>query len=151
MACIERCDAHFPEGVNYCEDVCFNVQLLKHDIKVSYLNKAFYHYVQNQTSLTNLFTLETLNTQKRYVAFLIRHLPEDSFPVIRSKELVKKLAYRSGVLSDKDFNALYPEIKKVHGEDVLVEVMYSLAFNGHNRIANLLRNAYWLILKKRSI
>jgi len=149
--CIEHYDAKFPKGVNYCEDVCFNVQLLKHDIKVSYLNKAYYHYVQNPSSLTNHYTLETLNTQKRYVAFLMQHLPEYSFPVIRSKEFVKKLAYQGGVLSDKEFNALYPEIKKVHGENVLVGFMYRLAFNGHNRLARLLREAYWLRINKRSI
>ena len=145
QACIKRYDARFPEGVNYCEDVCFNVQLLKHDIKVSYLNKAYYHYVQNQISLTNHYTLETLNTQKRYVAFLMKHLPEDSFPVTKSKELVKKLAFRSGLLSDKKFEALYPEITETHGDNPLVGIMYRLAFKGHYRLARLIRNMYWMI------
>ena len=150
-ACIERYKAKFPEGVNYCEDVCFNLQLLKHDIKVSYINKAFYHYVQNKTSLTTHYTLETLNTQKRYVDFLLMHFPEDSLPIVRSKEFVKKQAFRYGVLSDKEFATLYPEIRKVHEEKVYVGLMYFLAFNGHNRLARLLRKAYWMRINNRSI
>ena len=150
-ACIKRFDARFPIRVNYCEDVCFNVQLLKHDIKVSYLNKAYYHYVQNQTSLTNHYTLETLNTQKRYVSFLMQHLPEDSFPVTRSKELVKKLVFRSGSLSDEKFEALYPEIKKTHGDNFMVSFMYHLAFNGYHRFARVLLKTYGYYMRKRGI
>jgi len=149
--CIEDYGARFPESVNYCEDVCFNVQLLKHDIKVSYINKAYYHYVQNHTSLTNHYTLETLNTQKRYVAFLMMHLPEDSFPVIRSKELVKKLAFRSGMLSDKEFGELYPEIKKTHDDNAIVGFMYRLAFNGRHCLGRLLLRAYGFYMGKRGI
>lgn len=141
-SCIERFAAHFPAGINYCEDVCFNVQLLKHDIKVSYLNKAFYHYVQSPTSITNNYTTETLKTQKEFVNFLSSLLPDDSYPVTRSKELVKKLAFRYGVLNDDEFDLLYPEIMVSHDPNFMTRTMYNLAFNGHHILAEILRKLY---------
>lgn len=43
-ACYNEFKIKFPEGVSYCEDHLTNATLLSHDIKVSYLHKAFYHY-----------------------------------------------------------------------------------------------------------
>lgn len=141
-SCMNKYGAKFPKGVNYCEDVCFLVQLLKHDINVTYLNKAYYHYVQNQGSITNAYTIETLKTHQKYVQFLTEQLPEDSLPVVTSKEFVKKLAYRSAVLSNSDFRMLYPEIMSSHGDSFLVGLMYNLAFRGHYQLAGLLRIIY---------
>ena len=141
-SCMNKYGAKFPKGVNYCEDVCFLVQLLKHDINVTYLNKAYYHYVQNQGSITNAYTIETLKTHQKYVQFLTEQLPEDSLPVVTSKEFVKKLAYRSAVLSNSDFKKLYPEITCSHGDSFLVGLMYNLAFRRHYQLAGLLRIIY---------
>ncbi len=141
-SCMNKYGAKFPKGVNYCEDVCFLVQLLKHDINITYLNKAYYHYVQNQGSITNAYTIETLKTHQKYVQFLTEQLPEDSLPVVTSKEFVKKLAYRSAVLSNSDFRMLYPEIMSSHGDSFLVGLMYNLAFRGHYQLAGLLRIIY---------
>ena len=146
--CIEQYGTRFPKGINYCEDVSFNVQLLKHDIKVSYLNKAFYHYVQYPTSLTNAYTKETLETQKRFVSFLSEHLSASSFPVIKSKELVKKLAFRNYVLTDTEFDKLYPEIKTVHDGNLMMRMMYNFAFKGHHFLAKQLRKVYWKLQGK---
>ena len=137
--------ARFPKGVNYCEDVCFNVQLLMHDIKVSYLNKAFYHYYQSPSSLTRHYTLETLQSQVMYVAFLESCLPESSFPVVATKEFVKKLAFRNDVLCDKDYINLYPEIRIAHDSKWPLELMYNLAFRNHLFGAKLLRRVYRII------
>lgn len=46
-ACYRTYEVNFPEGVNFREDTIFNMRLLKHSIRCSYLNKAFYHYVQD--------------------------------------------------------------------------------------------------------
>ena len=140
--CIKQYGAFFPAGINYCEDVCFNVQLLKHNINISYLNKAFYHYIQYPTSLTNAYTRDTFETQKKYVSFLSKELTEDSFPVIRSKELVKKIAFRNALLTDKEFETLYPEIKTCHDSNLITRLMYNLVFKGHYFFAKQLRIVY---------
>ena len=46
----------FPTRINSCEDLYVNVALLINDIRVSYLGKAFYHYVRgNPNSLSRKY------------------------------------------------------------------------------------------------
>lgn len=135
---IIKCSAKFPLGVNYCEDVCFNVQLLICDIKISYLNKAFYHYVQYKTSLTNDFNERTLESCKRYVDFLCTLLASDSYPVVKSKEMVKRNVYNNKVLSRYEILTLYPEIRTVTDPSFLNIVIYRLAFCGYYKLADFI-------------
>jgi len=50
----------YPEGINYCEDLIFNVRLMKFRPKITYLPRAFYHYVQgeNEQQLSRNRSLE---------------------------------------------------------------------------------------------
>lgn len=137
-SCIERCKASFPIGVDYCEDVCFNVQLLRNNIKISYLDKAFYHYVQDDTSITRQYTVKTLESQINYIKFLSTIFPSDSDYIIQPKELVKKMAFRSGLLKKRTFMSLFPEVCRSHDKNVLSRIMYSLAFSGYYFSARLL-------------
>lgn len=141
---IQQIDAKFPPDVNYCEDISFNVQLLKSNITISYINQAYYHYVQNATSITNKYTKKTFETQKKYIDFLLTMLPEDSMPIKRAKQLVKKMAFRHSILSDKEIETLYPDIIKVDDSISAVSLLYNLAFGGHLRLAKIL---LWLYNK----
>lgn len=58
----------FPKDLNYCEDLYVNTWLLKHDIKISYTGKAFYHYEQ------------TINADS-----LVRHVSENIIDSLRVK------------------------------------------------------------------
>lgn len=140
--CISRYDAHFPIGINYCEDLCFNVQLLKHDIKVAYLPKAYYHYVQSSTSITNNYTRKTFENHIRFVNFLATILPSDSTLLHKSKLSVKKLAFRNSLLRDKEFVKLYPEILSTNDTNPLLKWMYNFAFNGNLVMAKVLLKGY---------
>lgn len=128
-------NAKFPEGVNYSEDVCFNVQLLIHDIKIAYVPKAYYHYMQYETSLTNNFTLTTLENCKRYVSELCTYLPEDSDMVRNAKEMVKFNAFKNRILSNKELRALYPEIKTYSKDHIYLIPVYAIAYMGYQSIA----------------
>lgn len=44
--CYNIFNISFPKNIYYCEDLYVTVTLLQHEIKITYLNKAFYHYVQ---------------------------------------------------------------------------------------------------------
>lgn len=140
--CVSQCNAHFPIGINYCEDLCFNVQLLKHDIKIAYLPKAYYHYIQSATSITNDYTRQTFESHRRFVEFLITQLPSDSQPVVKSKLLLKKLAFRNAVLNRGDLKKLYPEIQETDDKRYLMKLMYNSAFKGYYFIANALLYVY---------
>lgn len=52
LSCIRNANVSFEEGINYFEDLLFNVKVLAHIKKVSYLNTAFYHYVQYAGNLS---------------------------------------------------------------------------------------------------
>lgn len=39
----------FPDGINFCEDLYVNAAILLSDVRISYLNKAFYHYLKNNS------------------------------------------------------------------------------------------------------
>lgn len=57
----------FFAGINHCEDLLIWVQLLQHqEIKVSYLPKAYYHYVANEASITRHFTRDTYDMRLRF-------------------------------------------------------------------------------------
>lgn len=60
-------NARFFKGINHCEDLLIWVQLLQHhEVKVSYLPKACYHYVVNDNSITRHFTHETYEMRLRF-------------------------------------------------------------------------------------
>ena len=54
-SCYKQSGVSFPIGVSYCEDLSFWVCLLKHPIRIAYLPKAFYHYVQHETSIVHSY------------------------------------------------------------------------------------------------
>lgn len=136
-------NAKFPEGVNYSEDVCFNVQLLIHDIKIAYVPKAYYHYMQYDTSITNNFTLTTLENCKRYVSELCTYLSEDSTMVRSAKEMVKFNAFKYGILRDADMHRLFPEVTTYSNDHVFLKPVYWVAFNVHQKMARILFNLYY--------
>lgn len=140
--CILQYDAHFPIGTNYCEDVYFNVQLLKHDIKIAYLPTAYYHYVQSTSSITNSYTRETFESHKGFVDQLETLLPSDSIALLKSKLLIKKLAFRNSVLTHNELLELYPEIKETDERDIFLKWMYNSAFRGWFTLADILLFAY---------
>ena len=51
----------FPESISFCEDQYVIAAFLKHNIKISYLPKAFYHYVRelNHSSLSRNYNEQT--------------------------------------------------------------------------------------------
>ena len=38
---------HFDLNLSFCEDLYFNASLLLYPLRIAYLSRAFYHYVQN--------------------------------------------------------------------------------------------------------
>ena len=52
LDCYKRYNIRFPKGINYCEDQYVIASILINPIKISYLPKAFYHYVQYKDKTT---------------------------------------------------------------------------------------------------
>lgn len=58
--------ARFPDGISFCEDLYVNAAMLLFEIRVSYLNKAFYHYVKNR--LDSLSRRYDENSERQNIA-----------------------------------------------------------------------------------
>lgn len=96
---------HFPVGINYCEDLLVCVQLFSHNkVRVAYLSKAFYHYVQQGTSITHAYTIDTYRNRLLYQRTLEEYLPtvDYGYEIRKSRLSVFFEAYMYGVLSNKE-------------------------------------------------
>lgn len=92
-SCIWEGQVSFVEGANYCEDLLFNVNVLTHIKKVSYLHAAFYHYVQYASSLsyTNPSNSKWLKNYEIYQKEADRLAVEMNKPWIRDYVHTNKL------------------------------------------------------------
>ena len=63
-----------------CEDLLFWVQLLQHpEVKIAYVDKAYYHYVMNETSITHHYTCKTYQVRCAFYNQLCNYLPSIGF------------------------------------------------------------------------
>ena len=154
----------FPVGVNYCEDLWFNCKLFMHsDLKVSYKNKAYYHYdlYSNDSSLTRKINLSTMRDYLKLVDFIDNNLDKAifSYELKWIKFNAKKTAFRTDC-NTSEFYSIYPE-ETENSKQILLQSSYHfvfkwglwLALNGYlNSGRNLMRiydNWYLPIAKLR--
>ncbi|MDR2979035.1 MAG: glycosyltransferase [Bacteroidales bacterium] len=107
----------FSIGINYCEDFLVVTEILLKTKKISYLPKPFYHYNQNNTSITN--TLEKRTFEQR---FLFIHKIESllsSYPKLKKKinyaklDIVYCMLFKShNLYTKKECSDIYPESRK---------------------------------------
>lgn len=79
----------FDPEINYCEDKLVVTKILTKNptLKVSYLPKAFYHYVQSDTSITGNVTPKAFESIKRYQQAYKEFLPkQDRFLDVEKQE-----------------------------------------------------------------
>lgn len=82
-------NAKFFKGINHCEDLLIWVQLLQHpEVMVSYLPKAYYHYVVNDNSITRHFTHETYEMRLRF-----RDKLKELLVVQNAIEIIEKVSF----------------------------------------------------------
>lgn len=76
--CYKQYGVRFPIGVNYCEDLYTWVQFLKHEeVKVAYLDKAFYHYFSNPNSITRSYKRPQYEARCQFLTLLEKVLPSN--------------------------------------------------------------------------
>lgn len=84
--CYKQYGIEFPRGINYCEDLFTWVQFLSHkEVKVAYLNKAFYHYFDNPESITRSYQRSQYETRCEFVKCLEKVLPTELRTTILKK------------------------------------------------------------------
>jgi len=106
---IKRHNIRFQEDINYCEDVLVVAKCLLHDIKVAYHPHAYYHYFQNDNSITNRVSRKTYDNLMRYAAQLRINLPEYYSTTIDAVVLrININAYLYGIISREEYENSAP-------------------------------------------
>jgi glycosyltransferase involved in cell wall biosynthesis len=81
----KKYNAQFFHGINYCEDVLICAQILKHlEVKVAYLNKAFYHYTINNNSITHKISRKSYESRKLFQTKLYEILVDPIYKEAKS-------------------------------------------------------------------
>lgn len=116
--CFEKYNVSFPTTFNLYEDLYVNASLLCNDIKVSYLNKAFYHYMllSSNTSVTKRIDRKSVNEDKIFADSMLelladRPVTKDLFMKSLSYSIVLK-GYKSKVYSTKEFVKEFKPFRK---------------------------------------
>lgn len=143
----------FPDDVNYCEDLWFNCKLfMQSDVRVAYLNKAYYHYdfYSNPLGLSRKFSTKSINDYTRFANFIFNTLDEEifkhEFEYIKFNTIL--LAFRSDC-NKKVFYSLFPgqmnrmkaQLTKRHLHFVMKYGLYA-AMSGFLKMGRSLLYAY---------
>jgi len=130
----------FPLEFYGCEDQYGMCQLLKHDIKIAYLPKAFCHYVyvtgslsrhydektyQNDLMVRDMFTNLLADTPLKDIAYCSKSSAIYSRAFLFGKDL-----YSSSQFKDS-FSEFFPYVQS-HG---IMKCLYSLSLQGHYQLA----------------
>lgn len=83
--CYNKYGIRFPNGINLCEDLLTWVQLFQHDIKISYLSKAFYHYCVNVESITHIYDRSRYELGQKLITLYEHYLPKSGFEDVLDK------------------------------------------------------------------
>lgn len=133
-------NVHFFEGINYCEDVLVEAQLLKHNLKVSYVPKVLYYYNKlNENSITTAYTNETFEIRKRFIRELKNILYEKKYQysINVADYYVYVEALRNGCTSTCQLYNHYP---------ILASFDLELPFQKKNRIANFINKIFYSLV-----
>lgn len=99
---------YFP--LQFGEDLLFNAQLLQHSIKVTYLNKAFYHYTDdNPYSIVRRDDSDkSINQKKDYLNTLEQVLPNEKELIQYQKFMTRWCLFIGGY--KRYYKNLFPEV-----------------------------------------
>lgn len=129
-----------PPHITYCEDLLFNSRLLSHDIRVSHLNKAIYHYcTYNQQNLSNSLSTNRLDSRIFVNQELEKLIYENERECLfnQKKDVLKEafLLKRFDVIKKHYHDIQAQIIKEKQPTDYYLITFLCMAFQGHPYIA----------------
>ena len=136
--------------LSFCEDLNFNASILKNDIKISYLPKAFYHYDQyiNSASLVRCnYSDEKFQSDVRLYHIMETLLYDTN--VLQDCQsnmayLVVSRGFYANIYTSKEFKERYQgyahHILRRSGLHVYYKILYYLSCNGLYRSMQYIHN-----------
>lgn len=143
---IDEVGTSFPKGMNYSEDIIFNIKLYKKLQRGKVLNKSFYHYVNHKgDSLCSTFNINKFNDMKYAYIKIKEEVANWNNEVIESLSnlFIKDINIYINSLYGSSCNLGYSEKSKVvHGiikDDVVQICIKESKLNGiRNKITSTL-------------
>ena len=110
-SCFSKYDISFPKGLCVWEDKYVNLRLAENPIKITYLPKAFYHYVSRSTSAVKNHSKDRVYSIIYVINWLEKreHLCSRS-DILNLKKFAKRDAFITDSISSIEFCAIYPEV-----------------------------------------
>ncbi len=109
--CYSRYNIEIPSDISHGEDffVCFSL-FRNPDVKVTYLPKAFYHYLQdsNESSLTHSYSAKDFERESNLKRHILELMKGDEFyerVEERMNHAIVRRAFNGGVFSSAEFKA----------------------------------------------
>ncbi len=150
--CYDRFSIKFPPKMNVWEDTYVCCSLLRNNIKISYLPKAYYFYDQysNSGSATRQTSLLKVESQKLFIQSFEREFIGTGFTecLYHKKSTTKESAFLSRSYSDFEICELYKEINSQYLNENFHLIFIKnicgfcvcLLLKGHGRLAKIFRN-----------
>lgn len=110
MDFIRNNSVHFPDGLNFCEDLVFNASLLMAGAKVCYIPRAFYHYDHkiNSNSIVNNVKNQVERTKE--VIKRLEPIIGEQHPGLRQMKILAKQQCVKNQMPYRYYNQTFPEI-----------------------------------------
>lgn len=149
----------FPHNISLWEDFYINCRLLMQDIRVAYLGKAFYHYVQhtNTNSITHTPSTANIRSLRYVINWFDQHLPTHIYAsaLFMMKASCKEQAFHTK-LPPQYIKKLYSEINSeylTNRKGLNIRYGVILCIRGYNRYARCLQRLLPIIVwcKRRLI
>lgn len=135
----EKYNVSFPPQMSLAEDMYVLASLLKHDIKISYLDNAYYHYVigDNQNAVSQKIS-QPFEYDEMIIGMFDELLRGNAVFSYQHNSMVKSLltrAYKRNDFSNFMFcRKCLPYYFQVHGLPVLMDIRFLLSCLGFYKI-----------------
>ena len=162
-ACYNTFDVKFPPKENHVilwEDLFICCDLLRHGIRVGYVDKAYYHYdlYSNTGSMVRIPTLRSILSEMYVIDYFESKIDGIKDALLGSKASIKELAFRTNLFTCKGVKELYPEVnehyntirpifKQWHFNPFSLSVI--LAIRGYSIFAYPLNRIFILLLRMK--
>lgn len=147
----------YPFDLIYAEDQLFNAKVLKQDIKIGYLNKAYYHYVVRKGSITSFVDKQVTLSRIKEVEELEKIFDKEDFDCFFVlKRIILYDLFFANKLKDVYgvFSEIYPQILKVricYNFKLPKQYFFAMAIKGYPILAYYLCSLnLWIIQIFRS-
>lgn len=148
-SCYKDNNISFDLELSFCEDLYFHIQLLSNPIKITYLNRSFYHYVRdvNPNSIVRIYDekiyLQDVYLFNRLKDIAQRHSCYKQCVSNFSYNLVFR-AFRGNIFSSKEFKqkfGIYANtLLKYRNVNILIRLLLFVSCKGFYGIAyNMIR------------